>query len=209
MPEALPIDTWQGQAYVGLVAFVVKDNRVTLLPPFPMFARFYEVNVRTYVRPRGGEPGVYFFSLDASNPVIAAAARAFYGLPYHGAHGRGQTARLPGERPRYSIALRRNVSVADEPSCEVSYAPTGTAAPAQPDTLAAFLVERYVLYTASGEDVRAVRVRHEPYPLQGARVHRLRESLTLAAGLPPLGRPAYTHYASGVDVKIFRKAKLD
>jgi uncharacterized protein YqjF (DUF2071 family) len=208
VPAALPIDTWQGQAYVGLVAFVVKDNRVTLLPPFPLFSRFYEINVRTYVRPVSGEAGVYFFSLDATNPVIAAAARALYGLPYHGAQGRGQTMRLTGERRRYSMSLRRlSAGDADDVGCEVSYAPTGAAAPAAPDTLASFLIERYLLYTAAGSNVKAVRVRHEPYPVQGARLFRLRESLTLAAGLPALGRPAATHYASGVDAEIFRKAR--
>ena len=36
VPRALPLDTWQGHAYVGLVAFAVKDNRMTLMPPFPL-----------------------------------------------------------------------------------------------------------------------------------------------------------------------------
>jgi uncharacterized protein YqjF (DUF2071 family) len=109
---------------------------------------------------------VYFFSLDASNAVVAAAARASYGLP--------------------SSA-------------------TGSAAPATPGTLAHFLIERYVLYTASGEDVAARRVHHEVYPVQGARLRTLRESLSLAAGLPKLGRPPLAHYASGVDVQLFGK----
>ncbi len=38
--------------------------------------------MRTYVHRRGRDPGVWFFSLDAANPVAVAIARATFGLPY-------------------------------------------------------------------------------------------------------------------------------
>jgi uncharacterized protein YqjF (DUF2071 family) len=205
VPAALPIDTFRGQAFVGLVAFAVENNRVTLLPPFPLLGRFYEINLRTYVRPAKGDPGVYFFSLDASNAVIAAAARASYGLPYHGARAEWRRARVtPGQPAQHQVSLRR-IAFAPDVGCDIRWSATGTPAPASPDTLAHFLVERYVLYTAARDTVSAARVHHEPYPLQGARLRTLKESLSLAAGLPKLGRPTLAHYAKGVDVSIFRK----
>jgi uncharacterized protein YqjF (DUF2071 family) len=207
VPEALPIDTWQGHAYVGLVAFTVKDNRVTLMPPFPLLSRFHEVNLRTYVHPAAGAPGVYFFSLDASNPVIAAVARASYGLPYHAAKAEWRQLRVPGQRALLTLSLRR-LALEDDTGCDARYQATGAPAPAVAGTLAHFLIERYVLYTASGGSVSAARVHHEPYPVQGARLRTLRESLSLAAGLPKLGRPALAHYARGVDVEIFRKTRV-
>jgi uncharacterized protein YqjF (DUF2071 family) len=207
VPPSLPLDTWQGQAYVGLVAFAVKDNRMTLMPPFPLLSRFYEVNLRTYVRPAAGDPGVYFFSLDASNAVIAGVARASYGLPYHAAKAEWRTLRAPGQRTLFTLSMRR-LALEDDTGCDLRYSTTGAPAPAVEGTLAHFLIERYVLYTASGENVSAARVHHEPYPVQGARLRTLRESLSLAAGLPKLGRPALAHYARGVDVGIFRKTRV-
>ena len=35
---------------------------------------FHETNVRTYVHLDGRDPGVWFFSLDAANPVVVTAA---------------------------------------------------------------------------------------------------------------------------------------
>lgn len=206
VPAALPIDTWQGQAYLGLVAFVVENNRVTLMPPLPLLSRFYELNLRTYVRPADGEPGVFFLSLDASNPVIAAAARALYGLPYHAARARMGKARTPGKPARLSMSFRRLGLAGREPECRLSYSVSGQASAAVPGTLAYFLIERYVLYTASRSKIQAVRVHHEPYPVQGARLHRLRESMSTAVGLPPLAAPSHAHYARGVDVKIFGRS---
>ena len=205
VPAALPIDTWRGRAYVGLVAFVVRANRLTLLPPFPLLKQFHEVNLRTYVRPARGDPGVYFFSLDASNAVVAAAARASFGLPYHAAQAEARRLRVPGQRALHTLSMRRLAFGEPEVGCDIRFSPAGSAAPAETGSLACFLIERYVLYTASRDSVSAARVHHEPYPVQGARVRTLRESLSLAAGLPKLGRPALAHYAKGVDVQIFRK----
>ena len=83
VPAALDIDTFEGRAWVGLVPFTVTGARVSFLPPVPFVSAFHEVNVRTYVRHRGGDPGVWFFSLDASNRLAVTAARQLYKLPYH------------------------------------------------------------------------------------------------------------------------------
>ena len=39
--------------------------------------------MRTYVTVGGKRPGVYFFSLDAANPLAVFTARAFFHLPYY------------------------------------------------------------------------------------------------------------------------------
>src|SRR5687768_5057240 len=83
IPRALTIDTHEGQAYVGVVPFTVTGARPMLMPPLPWVSDFHEVNVRAYVHLDGADPGVWFFSLDASNPVVVAAARALFHLPYH------------------------------------------------------------------------------------------------------------------------------
>src|SRR6184192_4154326 len=80
-PE-LTIDTFDGNAYVGLVPFTLSGVRPILTPPLPWISSFHEVNVRTYVHNRGRDPGIWFFSLDASSAIAVAAARAAYKLPY-------------------------------------------------------------------------------------------------------------------------------
>ena len=46
---------------------------------------FHEINVRTYVHRGGREPGVWFFSLDATSLLAVAGARVAYRLPYFAA----------------------------------------------------------------------------------------------------------------------------
>src|SRR5256885_3084230 len=50
-------------------------------PPLPVLSQSHELNVRTYVHV-DGVPGVWFFSLDASNTLAVLVARATFGLPY-------------------------------------------------------------------------------------------------------------------------------
>ena len=66
VPAGLELDTFEGQAWIGVVPF-----RMTGIRPVASAAAwlsaFAELNVRTYVTV-GGKPGVCFFSLDAANP---------------------------------------------------------------------------------------------------------------------------------------------
>ena len=45
LPTGLTLDTFDGEAWVGLVPFVVTGARPALLPPVPGLSRFDEVNV--------------------------------------------------------------------------------------------------------------------------------------------------------------------
>ena len=74
LPADLTVDLFEGKAYIGLVPFTMTGVRPVLLPPLPGVSSFHEINVRTYVR-HGDEEGVWFFSLDASNPLAVRAAR--------------------------------------------------------------------------------------------------------------------------------------
>ena len=69
------------RAWVSVVPFWINHLRPPGVPSVPWFSRFSEVNVRTYVS-YNGKPGIYFFSLDASNLSAVWGARVFYRLPY-------------------------------------------------------------------------------------------------------------------------------
>jgi len=50
IPSALEIDTFEGQAWLGITAFRLTGARPRGLPPLPGISSFPELNVRTYVR---------------------------------------------------------------------------------------------------------------------------------------------------------------
>jgi uncharacterized protein YqjF (DUF2071 family) len=205
LPPGLDLDVHDGRAYVGLVPFRVSGVRPPLLPPLPGLSSFDEVNVRTYVHRGGRDPGVWFFSLDASTRVGVATARTFFHLAYRYAEAR---LTVDGDRRRF---LSRRVSPGPVPAgCDVGYRPQGPVRRAEPGTLEHFLVERYLLYSADGE--RALhrgRVHHAPYPVQDAVVHPLEEDLVSAAGIARPPSPPRAHFASAVDVEIFAIHRCD
>jgi uncharacterized protein len=81
VPASLPLDLFEGQAWIGVVPFRMTGIRPRFLPALPWLSAFPEINVRTYVNVQG-KPGVYFFSLDATNPVAIQTAQWFFHLPY-------------------------------------------------------------------------------------------------------------------------------
>ena len=87
LPPQLELDTFEGQAWIGVVPFGMARVYPRGTFSMPWLSRFLELNVRTYVT-LGVKPGVFFFSLDAANSVAVALARRFFRLPYYHAHMR-------------------------------------------------------------------------------------------------------------------------
>lgn len=204
LPRGLELDTYAGQGWVGLVPFLVTGVRPVFLPPIPFVSRFVEVNVRTYVHHRGRDPGVWFFSLDASSHLAVRVARALFHLEYRFAE---MAADVRGGRVHFRS---RRIGPGPRPgTCVVEYEPRGAPAAAVPGTVDHFLLERYVLYASDGRRLYRGRVHHAPYPMQEATVEGLAEDLVAAAGLVRPPREPLVHYASGVDVEVFAIAPLD
>src|SRR5438270_7300603 len=161
LPPELTVDTFEGNAYVGLIPFTLTGVRAVLTPPLPWISTFHEVNVRTYVHRNGGDPGVWFFSLDASSTIAVAAARAAYKLPYF-------HSRIEFEATREAITFdsKRDDARGTMPAnARVRYAPADTpVARAAVGSLEFFLIERYILYTTDDEhNLYRARVHHQPY----------------------------------------------
>lgn len=198
LPPGLTVDTFDGNAYVGLVPFTMRGVRPVWSPSVPGISNFHECNVRTYVHCGEKNPGVWFFSLDAANPLAVALARSVWNLPYYLAQ---MSLKRDGKEIRYSS---HRIFPAPTPAgCRVVYTPTGNPAPAVPGTIEHFLAERYILYACTGGVLLSGRVHHTPYPLQTARVTELEDNLIDAAGITVPQTPPLAHFASGVDVEIF------
>lgn len=209
VPPRLTVDTFEGKAYVGIVPFTLTGVRPTLVPPLPWVSSFHEINVRTYVHVEGRDPGVWFFSLDASSTIAVAAARATYKLPYFEAEVAFKES--GGAMPVIDFHSRRTDARGPSPaSARIRYQPEeGPVGPARPGTLEHFLVERYILYAEDEQrTLHRARVHHAPYPLQKAIVHEIDETLVWAAGVRRPEPIALQHYAKEVNVKVYPLEKV-
>ena len=209
LPSRLTVDTYEGKAYVGLVPFTLSGVRAVLTPPLPWISSFHEVNVRTYVHLNGRDPGVWFFSLDASSSLAVAAARAAYKLPYFDAEiAFSATAEA---LPEIRFQSRRTDERGALPAnTRLRYRPVeGPVAPAAPGTLDHFLCERYILYAEDEfRNLHRARVHHQPYPLQKDEVPELDDTLVWAAGIKKPENVAARHYAREVNVRVYPLEKV-
>ncbi|HUR83222.1 MAG TPA: DUF2071 domain-containing protein [Thermoanaerobaculia bacterium] len=204
LPPRLTLDTFEGKAYVGLVPFTITGVRPVLLPPLPWVSSFHEVNVRTYVHVDGANPGVWFFSLDASSKLAVTAARAAYHLPYFDADIR--FAASEQALPSVEFDSKRDDARGTMPAnAHIRYQPVeGPVMHAVPGTIEHFLCERYILYAQDDDrKLHRARVHHQPYPLQRAEVSRLDETLVWAAGMRRAEGVGLRHYAREVNVKVY------
>jgi uncharacterized protein YqjF (DUF2071 family) len=192
---SIPLDLWDGKAWIGVTPFGIRGAHPRGLPPPPGLASFPELNVRTYATV-DGKPGIHFLSLDAGSAAAVLAARRFYRLPYFRATMRID---LHGDAVTYD-SRRLHGPRAD---FRATYAPTGPARAATPGTLDWWLAERYCLYTVD-ERGRLLRgdIHHPPWPLQPAGADIARNTMLAPYGIELPGRPLL-HFARRQDVLIW------
>ncbi|HWX91097.1 MAG TPA: DUF2071 domain-containing protein [Terriglobales bacterium] len=194
VPPQLELDTFDRQAWVGVVPFWMSGVRTRGLPAIPGLSRFPELNVRTYVT-YGGKPGVYFFSLDAANLPAVCTARALYHLPYFRARMKADGA---GEKVVYSSSRRRANA-----EFRGRYAPCAPLQLRQPGTIELWLTERYCLYTVHQGDVYRGEIHHLRWPLQDAGAEIEINSMAGAANIMLPDTPPLLHFARRLDVLIW------
>ena len=205
LPGALPsgaLDTFEGRAWVGIVPFQMRGVRPRGLPAVPWLSAFPELNVRTYVT-LGGRPGVYFFSLDAANPVAVALARRLFSLPYF-------IAAMRCVRDSDTIAYRSRTRHSGKPAVfEARYRPAGPVFTARPGTLEYFLTERYCLYAVSPpRRVYRGEIQHGPWPLQLAGAEIAVNTLASSHGITLPDTPPLLHYAAHQEVLVWPPSRV-
>ena len=195
VPADIPLDTYEGKAWIGITPFEVRGLRVRGTFPVPIASRFPETNVRTYTT-IDGRPGIWFLSLDAGSRAAVAAARRIYCLPYF--HAR---ARIEREGPELLYGTER---YEEEAKLSVRYVAGDSVITAVPGTLEYFLTERYCLYTRD-EQRKLMRadIHHPPWPLQLAAAELLENTMTAPFGIELAGEPALLHYSARQDVVIW------
>jgi len=203
IPERLAIDTFEGQAWLGVVPFRMSGVRLRGTPALPWLSAFPELNVRTYVV-ANGKPGVWFFSLDAGNPLAVAIARAWFHLPYF-------RARMSCEERKGWIEYRSERTHRGTPSGVLygRYRAIGGSFSAQHGSLEHFLTERYCLYAADRTArITVGEIHHAPWPLQPAEAEFTQNTMAQAAGfsLPP--DRGLLHFSKRQDVVVWQPQPL-
>lgn len=169
IPHPLKIDCYEGYAYVGVVPFRMSKVKLRGLPTIEFLSEFLELNVRTYVTVND-RPGVYFFSLDASNDVAVQIARAWYHLPYFKAQMKltKQMSPTTDDKNWIKYCSTRNGGNGIN-NFKASYRPIAPVELYKQGSIEAFLTERYCLYVMDSEN-RVCRgdIHHRQWQLQKA-----------------------------------------
>jgi uncharacterized protein YqjF (DUF2071 family) len=192
LPRGLVLDTFEGEAWLGVVPFLMTGVRARMAPPLPFVSEFLELNVRTYVVSEE-KPGVWFFSLDAASRLAVRTARRVFHLPYF-------DARMSLEREGPAIGYRSVRTHRGAPKARF-HATYQASERASRTPLERWLTERYCLY-AQGADGRLFRgdIHHEPWPLRTgtARLEELDMTRLVGLALPDEG--PLVHFAERIDV---------
>jgi uncharacterized protein YqjF (DUF2071 family) len=194
LPDALDVDTYDGDAWLSVVPFTNISVRPRGLPA-AVGADLPELNLRTYVTYKNN-PGVYFFSLDAAGLLGVIGARLFHHLPYYYAQIQIETTDdntqfrskrfHPGDRPVHFTA---------------TYEPMDKQFAAETGSRAEFLTERYRFYTEGPDGrVRYTNVDHDIWSLYSAAVSISENTLFQANGFDVPEREPVFYYSPGVDV---------
>lgn len=195
IPSGLELELFDTQAWVGIVPFHMTNVAPRGIPALPWVSAFPELNVRTYVRV-GDKPGVYFFSLDASNALAVGAARTMFHLPYF-------TASMHVDVHAGEVRYRSRRSSAGSPAAEfeATYKPTGSVFNAEEGSLEYFLTERYCLFTTNNRgDVLTVDIHHPPWPLQLAEADITVNTMAEAAGIRLPSMAPLLHFSKRQDM---------
>lgn len=201
VPRGLELDTFDSKAWIGVVPFRMARVRPWWSPSVPWLSYFPELNLRTYVVPAetGDKPGVWFFSLDAGNPVAVRLARRVFHLPYYDAD-------MVVERELSGVRYHSVRTHEGAPRAVLvgSYGPAGPVYRSRPGDLDHWLTERYCLYSGDDEG-RLYRgeIHHEPWPLQPARAQLDVCDLTSGLGFDLPTEEPLLHFAAELDVEAW------
>jgi uncharacterized protein YqjF (DUF2071 family) len=191
LPRGLEVETWDGAAWISVVAFRLKVRR-RWLPPLPG-TRFVELNLRTYVR-QGRDSGIYFLSIHAGKRIGVALARWLTPLPYVFAPIRyerhGQIWCFECRRADGSMGL-----------LEANFTPLEPAStPA--DT---WLLERYRAFAADRRGrLWRMWAQHLPWQVCRVEAHVLTNHLGMPWGLALNREPDAVHFAPEMTARLGR-----
>ncbi|MGB6043261.1 MAG: DUF2071 domain-containing protein [Pirellulales bacterium] len=203
IPKPLAVDTYEGQAWIGVVPFYMTGVCPAGCPNIPWLCNFAELNVRTYVTV-DDKPGVWFLSLDAHQAIAAWIARRTFRLPYYNA-----VIEYKNNDGRITFASRRTHRRAAPARFAAEYQAAGDVYRTQPGDLDHWLISRYCLYAADGKgNVYRGDIDHDPWPLQRAEARITTSTMTHPFHIIPPKVTPRLHYAARLEAKAWKLTRV-
>ena len=195
VPARFQLDLHDGRAWLGIVPFYMTNVAPRFVPAVPGLSAFPELNVRTYVRV-GEKPGVFFFSLDAGNPLAVRTARGLLNLPYY-------TAAMQVDVRDGSVhySSRRRATPAEFVGV---YRPTAEARSPEIGSLDYFLTERYCLFAVDRQSrPYRLEIHHPRWRLHPAAADISVNTMADAAGIALPPSPPLLHFSARQDTVVW------
>jgi uncharacterized protein YqjF (DUF2071 family) len=193
VPAAFELETFEGRAWVSLIAFRIARMRPGLVPAVPGLTSANEAHLRTYVRGPDGRGGIWMLSIDI-DPLQAALMGRGFALAYRWA---SMDVSRDGDRVAYDVRRRSRI----EARLQLGLTVGEDIAPAKLGPRDHFLTARWVLYAGVGPVRAAIFTEHPRWRFRRATVASLDESMLAAVGLPAK-EPPLIHFSDGVDARL-------
>lgn len=162
IPPPFTLETYNGQAWIGIVLFEALNSRLRGMPRSLSFRKFLQLNIRTYIT-FDSEPGVYFFSLDASRKLPVMGAKLF-ALPYFHAQMQFNT-----YEHKFRLTSKRMINNRLHfPMFDIKYKPVSEPFMSKNDSLFYWFTERYCIWLINGNKIYKAPISHKSWPLQSA-----------------------------------------
>ena len=201
VPASVDVDLFDGTAWLGIVPFHMTNVTPRFVPALPRVSAFPELNVRTYVT-LGDKPGVFFFSLDAGNPLAVGTARALLNLPYFSA-----AMSVDVRDGAVAYTSRRPSTPAAEFAAR--YRGLGDRNPPRRGTLEYFLTERYCLYAVDhARRGYRLEIHHPPWSLESGEAEITLNTMADAAGVRLPSRAPLIHFSKRQDAVCWGPTRI-
>ena len=194
LPAGIELDTYNGEAYLGIVPFFMKKMELTFLPYLSRLS-FSQINVRTYVKV-ANQQGVYFFTLDTNNLLAMLGGKVAFKSPYAYAN-----ITLEKRDNEHYFQIKRPKT----PLCfKAIYKSIGNTFYAENGSLEHWLTERYRFFTSHKGKIYFGDIDHGKWQLQKAALTIEGNNLFQSHRLPlPSGEP-HLLFSSSLAVKAFQ-----
>lgn len=159
LPKGVLLDIYQGEAWVSVVSFSVKNMRLKFLPPLPYISDFHEINLRTYVI-KDGIPGIYFITIEASKAMSVFLARNFVGLKYI-------KGKIKKKHNRYSLRKSKEGNYLNIKYCSLQKIK-------KKNEFEKWLTERYCAYEMLNNKLYRFHIHHKAWPLKIMKLRKLK-----------------------------------
>jgi len=192
VPEQLTIDTFDGNAYVSLVAFTMQKIRPRNLPAIKFISDFDEINVRTYID-NDGKKGVYFLNIEAQKHLSAFIARKLSGLPYEKSSIRKSKNRYVSSNFKKKFHLEAEFEIKENLN--------------EKTLLDKWLTERYCLYLDQGQKLYRFDIHHKEWVINKIQIKHLTLNYQIG-NLSLNNKPDIVHYSEGVKVLAWKRTEI-